>query len=178
MANRAILLGLDQDFFEDEEVKLHELAERNYAIPLLWLMLFQPGDVRMYHDIPLLLTSREAALANLARSAPGVTAFLGPASAGLVQQWCDYIGRNTFANYLLNTYDLKIMEDEEGQFRAELQQWLAEFAQLAGGTATTRELAVVTQASAALTAFPYTGGPLPLCGTSFTRSMPWERRAA
>jgi len=178
VANRAILLGLDQDFFEDEEVKLHELAERNYAIPLLWLMLFQPCEVRMYHDIPLLLTSREAALANLERNAPAVTAFLGAGNATLVRQWCEFIEKNAFRNYLLNTYDLKIMEDEEGQFRAELEQWLAEFAQVASGTATTRALAVVTQASTELTAFPYTGGPLPLCGTSFTRTMPWERRAA
>lgn len=175
MANRAYLCGLNQNFFEDDDVELVPLLERGYALPLLWFTLFRPEDIRLYSGVPILLTSREQALANLAQRADAMKAFLGE-PATIVGHWRTFIEQNDYANYLVNTHELQMMENEEGEFHRDLQQWFAQFDALADGTAGTRQLGVVAQANEALAQFPYRGDPYHLVGITFDRPMPWDER--
>lgn len=178
MANRVYLTGLNENFFEDDDVAMHALVERNYAIPLLWFGLFEPEDLKLYSDVPILLTSRDRALASLRRRAPGLKAFLGDLAAPVVDDWITFIEQNAYANYLLNTLELAQMEDEEGEFRRDLEQYQAEFETIAAGTFASRELGVLLQETDQLAQFPYAGAPLHLCGYSFDLELPWERKAA
>lgn len=177
MANRAYLCGLNENFFEDDDVSLVPLLERGYALPLLWFTLFRPEDIRMYQHVPILLTSRTQALANLERRAPAMEAFLGE-PAPIVAQWRQFIVDNDYANYLVNTHELQMMEDQVGQFERELRHWFAEFETILDGSAARRDLDVVAQASRSLTDFPYPyrGDPYHLCGITFDRPMPWEAK--
>jgi hypothetical protein len=178
MANRTYLCGLNQNFFEDDDdqIQLNVLLEARYCLPLLWFTLFQPDDIKLYSNVPILLTSREAALANLDRNAPALAAFVGEPAATIVAHWRTFIEQNEYANYLVNTHELQMMEDQQGEFHHDLKQMMAEFASIVDGTAPTRELYVVGQADRSLAEYPYRGIPLHLCGVSFNRPMPWEER--
>ncbi|QGZ39362.1 hypothetical protein IP92_02383 [Pseudoduganella flava] len=178
MANRAYLVGLNENFFEDDDVNLHPLIDRSYALPLLWFSLFEPDDLRMYSHVPIMLTSRDKALANIDRRAAALKAFLGPQAAPIVDHWRTFIDENAYANYLMNPMELVQMQDEEGEFLRDLRQWIAEFESIADGSATTRTLGILHQAHDGLMEYPYTGDPLHLCGHSFERPLPWERKRA
>lgn len=174
MANRTYLVGLNQDFFEDDDAALNMLLEAEYCIPLFWLALFQAGDIRLYHDIPIVQTSREHALANIDQRAAGLAALLGEPGATLVAQWRAFIEQNDYANYLLNTSELAQMEDGEGELLRQLAGWFSDLALIASGTMTSRSLDVLTQAGPALAEYPYCGSPIHLCGHSFELPLPWE----
>lgn len=174
MTNRTYLVGLNQDFFENDKVALNMLLEAEYCIPVFWLALFQPSDIRLYYNIALLQTSRAQALANIDQRSDGLAALLGEPGARLVAQWRAFIEQNDYANYLLNTSELAEMEDGEGKFLRDLTGWFADLAAIGGGTPGSRALKVLTQASSSLTEFPYSDSPIHLCGHSFELPLPWE----
>lgn len=174
MANRTYLVGLNEHFFDDEDVSLNMLLEAEYCIPLFWLALFQTGDIRLYHNIPILHTSRIQALANIDQRASGLAALLGESGPRLVAQWRAFIEQNDYVNYLLNTAELAQMESGAGEFLAELKHWYAELATITAGPVTNRALKVLIQASPSLADFPYADSPIHLCGHSFELPMPWE----
>lgn len=175
MANRTYLLGLNEDFFEEENVSLHSLVEARYCIPVLWLSLFQSNDIRLYESIPILLTTRECALGNIDQRFDGLVSFFGEPCRKLLTQWRDFIEKNAYANYLLNTMELAQMENAEGEFLNELKNYMTELDALVAGTHATRELSVVVQASQSLVEYPYVNESLPLCGYSNSLSLPWEQ---
>lgn len=174
MANRTYLVGLNEHFFDDEDVSLNMLLEAEYCIPLFWLALFQAADIRLYHNIPILHTSREQALVNIDQRASGLAALLGEPGTRLVAQWRAFIEQNDYVNYLLNTAELAQMESGDGEFLAELKDWFAELATITGGAVTNRALNVLVQASPSLADFPYADSPIHLCGHSFELPLPWE----
>lgn len=178
MSNRTYLVGLNEHFFDDDDVSLNMLLEAEYCIPLFWLALFQAGDIRLYHNIPILHTSRAQALANLDQRAPGLAALLGEPGDKLVAQMRAFIEQNPYQNYLINTSELAQMENAEGQFHAELTDWFAELATIANRTMSSRALNILTQASASLVDFPYTDRAIHLCGHSFELALPWETETA
>ena len=178
MANRTYLVGLNEHFFNDDDVALNMLLEAEYCIPLFWLALFQASDIGLYHDIALLHTSREQALANLDRRAPALAALLGESGTSLVAHMRTFIEQNPYANYLVNTSELAEMEDSEGAFLAELTTWFAELESIVNGSMTSRALDVLTQASPTLVDFPYTDSAVHLYGHSFSLPLPWETETA
>lgn len=178
MANRTYLVGLNQHFFDDEDVSLNMLLEAEYCIPLFWLALFQAGDIQQYHSIPLLHTSGKQALANLDQRGPGLAALLGEPGTRLVAQMRAFIEQNPYAHYLINTSELAEMEDSEGQFLAQLTAWFAELETIANGSMTSRALDVLLQASPSLVDFPYTDRAIHLFGHSFNLPLPWETATA
>ncbi len=177
MANRVYLLGVDQDFFASDEPGLHQLLEAEYCLPLLWLSLYRKGDIRLYQQVPLLLASREQALANFDARRAALAAFLGGSSATLLDQFRQFIEQNAFANYMVNTYELDMMEDD-GVFHEQLQGYMDELEAIAEGSLESRELPVLVQADDGLAEYPYVGNALPLCGFSYDLPLPWEDRAA
>ncbi len=178
MANRTYLLGLNEEFFETEDVSLNVLLEAKYCIPLLWLTLFKVDDMRLYHDIPLLLTNRAAALANIDRAAPGIVAMLGQSSATVIAQFRSVIEQNSFANYLLNPSELKDMEDAAGEFHAQLKRWFDDLAAIERGGVRPAELDVMLQHGPEMAELPQVIKPMHLCGYSFVVQLPWEEAAA
>lgn len=178
MAYRTYLVGLNQHFFDDEDVALNMLLEAEYCIPVLWLALFQAADIGLYHNIPLLHTSRAQALANLDQRAPGLAALLGEPGSKLVAHMRAFIEQNPYANYLINTSELAQMENSEGEFQAEMTTWFEELDAIGNQAMTTRALSVLTQASASLVDFPYTDSAIHLCGHSFNLPLPWETETA
>jgi hypothetical protein len=174
MANRTYLVGLNEDFFEDDDVALNMLLEAEYCIPLFWLALFQADDIRLYHGIPILLTSRQQALDNIDQRAGGLATLLGEPGDKLIAQLRAFIEQNQYANYLVNTAELAQMEDGEGEFLAELTGWFSDMAAICKGAIPDRSLKVLAQAGPALASFPYAGSPLHLCGHSFNLPLPWE----
>lgn len=177
MANRVYLLGVDQDFFESDEPGLHQLLEAEYCLPVLWLSLYRKGDIRLYQQVPLLLTSREQALANFDARRPALAAFLGGSSAALLDQFRRFIEQNTFANYMVNTYELDMMEDD-GVFLEQLQCYMDDLESIVEGSFVSRELPVLLQADDGLADHPYAGSAVPLCGFSYDLPLPWEPKAA
>lgn len=178
MANRTYLVGLNEDFFEDEDVSLNMLLEAEYCIPLFWLAMFQAGDIRLYHNIPILQTSRDHALANIDQRASALASLLGDSGDKLLADWRAFIEQNAYANYLINTAELAHMEDGEGAFLRQLTGWFADLATIGSGAIRRRALGVLTQASPTLTEFPYTDSPVHLCGHSYELPLPWETENA
>lgn len=178
MANRTYLVGLNEHFFDDEDVSLNMLLEAEYCIPLFWLALFQAGDIEQYHNIPLLHASRAQVLANLDRRGPGLAALLGAPGEALVAHMRTFIEQNPYANYLINTSELAEMEDSEGEFLAELTTWFAELETISNQSMSSRALDVLTQASPTLVDFPYTDSAVHLYGHSFNLPLPWESATA
>lgn len=167
-------MGLNEDFFEDDDVALTMLLETEYCIPLFWLALFRADDIRLYHAIPILLTSRAQALANIDQRAGGLAALLGEPGDKLIAQLRTFIEQNEYAHYLLNTSELAQMEDSEGEFLADLTGWFSDMEAIAKGAIQDRSLKVLAQADPELAEFPYVGRPFHLCGHSFNLSLPWE----
>jgi len=178
MANRTYLVGLNEHFFDDEDVSLNMLLEAEYCIPLFWLALFQAGDIQQYHNIPLLHTSRTQALANLDLRALGLAALLGEPGNRLIAHMRAFIEQNPYANYLINTSELAQMEDSEGDFLAQLTAWFAELETIVNGSMASRALDVLLQASPSLVDFPYTDRAVHLFGHSFNLPLPWETETA
>lgn len=178
MANRTYLVGLNQHFFDDEDVALNMLLEAEYCIALFWLALFQAGDIRQYHNIPLLHASRAQVLANLDLRGPGLAALLGEPGAPLVAHMRTFIDQNPYANYLINTSELAQLEDSEGEFLARLTAWFFDLGTITEGTMASRTLDVLLQASPSLVDFPYTGSAVHLFGHSFDLPLPWETETA
>lgn len=156
---------------------MHPLLEAEYFLPVLWLSLFQKDDIRLYAQVPILLTSREQALANFDTRRAALVAFLGGSSGVLLDQFREFIVHNTFANYMVNTYELNMMEDD-GVFHEQLQGYMNDLESIVEGSFASRELPVLLQADEGLTHHPHTGKPMHLCGFSFDLPLPWERKAA
>lgn len=173
MANRVYLLGLNQDFFTTDEPELHQLLEAKYRLPVLWLSLYRKEDIRLYEEVPLLLATREQALANFDARRAALVAFLGGSSGTLLDQFRQFIEQNAFANYMVNTYELDMMEDD-GIFHEQLQGYMDDLQSIADGSFASRELPVLLQADDELTRYPYTGNALHLCGFSYDLPLPWE----
>jgi hypothetical protein len=173
MANRAYLLGLNQEFFETDDIELNELLEANYAIAPMWLTLFTADDIKMYQETPLVLTSRAQALDNMARRAPAMVRLLGEAAAPIVAQWRTVIEQNVFANYLLNPSELKDMEDETGQFHAEFKGWFADLDAIEKGGVQAASLGLMGQHGPDFAAMPAATRANLFCGASFTVTLPW-----
>lgn len=177
MANRVYLLGVDQDFFASDEPGLHQLLEAEYCLPVLWLALYRKDDIRLYEQVPLLLTSREQALANFDTRRAALATFLGGSSDTLLGQFRRFIEQNAFANYMVNTYELDMMEDD-GVFHEQLQGYMDGLDSIVDGSFASRELPVLLQADDGLAEYPYAGNALPLCGFSYDLPLPWEPGAA
>ncbi|WP_305821311.1 hypothetical protein [Massilia brevitalea] len=177
MANRVYLLGVEQDFFASDEPGLHQLLEAEYCLPVLWLSLFRKDDIRLYQEVPLLLTSREQALANFDARRAALAGFLGGSTDILLGQFRQFIEQNAFANYMVNTYELDMMEDD-GVFHEQLQGYMDNLESIVEGRFASRELPLLLQADEELAEYPYTGNAQPLCGFSYDLALPWEARAA
>ena len=177
MANRVYLLGVEQDFFASDEPGLHQLLEAEYCLPVLWLSLYRKEDIRLYEQVPLLLTSREQALANFDARRAALAAFLGEAADVLLGQFRQFIEQNAFANYMVNTYELDMMEDD-GVFHGQLQGFMDDLESIVEGSFASRELPLLLQADEELAEYPYSGNAQPLCGFSYDLPLPWETRAA
>jgi len=177
MANRVYLLGVDQDFFASDEPGLHQLLEAEYCLPVLWLSLYKKDDIRLYQQIPLLLTSREQALANFDARRAALAAFLGGSSGALLDQFRRFIEQNAFANYMVNTHELNMMEDD-GVFHGQLQGYMDDLASIVEGSSVSRDLPLLLQADDGLTEYPYAGDAVPLCGFSYDLPLPWAPKAA
>ncbi|UUZ55306.1 hypothetical protein LP419_05865 [Massilia sp. H-1] len=175
MANRTYLLGLNQNFFETDDVELNVILEAKYAIPPLWLTLFTADDIRLYHDIPLAVTSWAQALANIDRRTPAMIRMLGEAAAPLLAQWRQVIEKNEFANYLLNPSELKDMEDEAGQFHEEFKGWFADLAAIELGGVKPSELGLMLQHGPTFAEMEHVINPNLLCGGSANITLPWEK---
>lgn len=177
MANRVYLLGLNQDFFATEQPEVDQLLEAAHRLPVLWLSLYRKEDIRLYEQVPILLTSREQALANFDSRRNALVAFLGESSGAVLDQFRQFIVQNEFANYLVNTYELDMMEDD-GVLNEQMQGYMDDLQSIVEGTLTSRELPVLLQADDGFTKYPHTGKVLHLCGYSYSLPLPWEAQAA
>lgn len=175
MANRVYLLGMDQDFFTTDEPESHQLLEAEYCLPVLWLSLYRKEDIRLYEQVPLLLTSREQALTNFDARRNALAAFLGESSGSVLEQFRQFIVQNAFASYMVNTYELNMMDDD-GVLHEQLQGYMDDLQSIVDGTFVSRELPLLLQASNELTEYPYTGKVIHLCGFSFDLPLPWEAK--
>jgi hypothetical protein len=164
---------MNSDVLEGNDLDAVSLLEAKYCIPLLWLALFRPNDVRLHHNAPVLLASKEEAISTWATRKEGICRFLGAPSQEIVAGWEEFIHFQSASIFLLDTRELWLMEDEEGQFTIELGAYFSDFDKICSSERVARDLAVVVQASRNLCSFPYVGTSLHLCGFSIGSTVPW-----
>lgn len=178
MANRAYLIGTNDDLFATERPRAHTLLEARYFMPVLWLALFKDDDIHVDQGVPFPLTGRSEALANFDARRAGLAKFLGGDADRLLGQFRDFVAQHTYAHYLINTHELKIMEDAEGEFHAELREYLDDMYHLGLGDQEERRLMILWQSNKKLADYPSDLTPYFLCGTSSDHPMPWEPKQA
>lgn len=110
--------------------------EAAYCIPLYWLCLFAPEDLRLAHadgeeegeqgrDYAFLVCERQAGLARLHARGAALQGPLGAERHALYLEWMARIGQEKFSHLLVRTEELDAM-DEEGQFQQELRAALSD----------------------------------------------------
>lgn len=90
-----------------------------------------------------------------------------------MNSWRSFLHEHEWKNYLVNSMELVMMQNQEGEFQAQLEGYMTDLEQSDAGTAE-RELSIVTQASDSLSDYPYCGKTVFLCGVSFNPATPWE----
>lgn len=132
----------DWPAFADESGTEYEAA---YCIPLFWLCLFGPQDVRLAQaeeedmaatprHYAYLTCQRDEGLARLKGRSSVLRRTLGEARHALYLEWEARIARESYNHVLVRTEELDMM-DEEGQLRQDLLAALADLeAACASGT--------------------------------------------
>lgn len=122
----------DWPAFADESGLEYEAA---YCIPLFWLCLFAPQDVRLAkvedeeagapRQYAYLACARDEGLARLKRRSAVMLRALGGQRHDLYLEWAARLARESYSHILVRTVELDMME-EEGQLQQDLLAGLAD----------------------------------------------------
>ncbi|MEJ7806048.1 MAG: hypothetical protein WKG03_09050 [Telluria sp.] len=178
MSNRTYLCGSNTDVLESDNLNAGELLEARYCIPLLWLALFQENDMHVHDGAPLLLTRREEAMANWESRKAGLARFLGEPSQEIIAAWESFIRCQSAPMFLLNTYELWLMDEQPGQLATDVRVYFSDLDAMCTDERCARDLAFVIQANRALCSFPYVGAAMHLCGYSIGTQVPWPEETS
>ena len=177
MANRTYLYGADSDNVEGEEFEAVELLEARYCIPFLWLSLFRRDDIKVIKKAPVPVASKDQVIATWTSRKEAVSRFLGPTADWIVAGWDEFIRTRDHAFFVLNTYELWLMESQEGDLAADLSRYFNELDEICDNPRPARDLAVAMQADRRVAAYPFEGKSMYLCGDTFGATVPWPDQA-
>jgi hypothetical protein len=173
MANRTYLYGADSANVEGEEFEAVELLEASYCIPFLWLSLFRRGDIKVVKKAPVPVASKEQVIASWTSRKQAISRFLGPTADRIVAGWDEFIRTRDTAFFVLDTYELWLMENQEGELAAELSRFFNELDEICSNPRPSRDLAIAMQADRSVCAYPFEGKSMHLCGYTFESTVPW-----
>ncbi len=177
MANRTYLLGFNEDFFAVESPVASEILEARYCMPFFWLTLFDLDSVHLYNEIPLLWTSKEKALQVLNSRLTLLHKMFGSTSKEIIGLWHQFVQQQNCQYFLLNTRELWMMQNEEGDFLKELQHQMQELSEMTISGVPLMQALVVKQAfSDDDPDCPFMGSTLPLFGHSYSIKVPWPEK--
>lgn len=96
---------------------------------------------------------------------------------GVIQLGFRFIRTRDHAFFVLNTYELWLMESQEGDLAADLSRYFNELDEICDNPRPARDLAVAMQADRSVAAYPFEGKSIYLCGYTFGSTVPWPDQA-
>lgn len=135
------------------------------------------GDIRVIKNAPVPVASKDQVIASWAARKEAVSRFLGPTADRIVAAWDEFIRTRDHAFFVLNTYELWLMESQEGDLAADLSRYFNELDEICDNPRPARDLAVAMQADRSVAAYHFEGKSMYLCGYTFGSTVPWPDQA-
>jgi hypothetical protein len=139
LANRTYLLNHDSDVpVVAAEIEGRCLLAANYQLPILWVALFDKGDLttvgvpctnyagdEVVEKIPTLFTSAEKAKSNYASRRATLIQSMGDESIPFIKEWDAFANTNLSAPYAqVDLVELWMMYDNPADLSSDVSEWL------------------------------------------------------